>query len=149
MQRESPLQRGERFAIEAQLLAQWLDAANYDVTTFAVTWWTTTKAESPPVSSMLGRSTRSRFSVGPPSKRLGLSRMPWISDVRDIAKTNVGSDLQSSQPPLAAIPRPRCSKNPAVTPVGRMDARVVWNGITDVADFALARRCRPQRASIL
>ena len=35
MQRESPLHRGERFAIEAHLLAQWLDAANYDVATFA------------------------------------------------------------------------------------------------------------------
>jgi hypothetical protein len=27
---------------------------------------------------------------------------PWISDVRDIAKTNVGPDLQSSQSPACS-----------------------------------------------
>src|SRR5882762_6348650 len=98
MQRESPLHRGERFAIEAQLHAQWLDAVSYDVATFAMYLLDDEGGESPCFVHAWSFDAISRisdgFSDGPSSKRWTVVKEtwavenPWISDVRDIAKTD-------------------------------------------------------------
>jgi hypothetical protein len=131
MQRESPLHRGERFAIEAQLHAQWLDAVSYDVATFAMYLLDDDEGgESPCFVHAWSFDATSRisdgFSDGPSSKRRGLSRIPgFLTSV-----TSPKPTCKVASPPLAAMSRPRRSKNPAIPPVGRMAARVVCNGIT-------------------
>jgi hypothetical protein len=138
MQCESPLHRGERFAIEAQLLAKSRDGVRYDVATFAEHLLDDDEGgEVPPFRPCLilrrdspdFRWLQRWTAVG---ETWAASEHPWISDIRDIAETDVGPDLQSRQPPLAAIPRPRrpIDPNPAIPPVGRMDARIVCNGVT-------------------
>lgn len=132
------LPRGERFAIEA--LAKSLDAVRYDLATFAEHLLDDEGGEVPLVRPclILRRDIPDfrwqRWTAV--EEKPAASEHHWITKIRDIAETDADPDLQSRQPPLATIPRPRCpiGTNPAIPPVDRMDAGIVCNGITACSD---------------
>jgi hypothetical protein len=113
MQCESPLHRGDRFAIEAQLLAKSLDDVRYDVATLAEHLLNDDEGAgvAPFCPCLILRRDSPDFRWlrrwTAVEVAWAASEHPWISDIRDIAETDGDLTCKASNPPLAALPRPR------------------------------------------